>query len=485
MSERHYHMIIVGTGFTGLGMAIQLKRSGFNDFLLLERAEEVGGTWRENTYPGCACDVESLIYSFSFYPNPRWSRVWSPQPEILDYLKRAADHFGIRPHIRFAHNFEGASWNGAAQRWEIKTSKGDFSARYLASATGALSEPTVPALPGLSEFKGKTFHSARWDHNYDLTGKRVAVVGTGASAIQFVPAIQPKVSKLFLFQRTAPWIIPHKNLYLTEKQHRRFERFPLWQKLQRLRLYVTREFIGLSFRHDFFTRISEKFARSYLQRKVADPQLRRKLTPSYRMGCKRILISSAYYPALTQPNVELITDRIETITATGVRTAAGEYPVDAIILGTGFSLRAIHGAETIRGREGKTLAEVWKGTPRAFVGTTVAGFPNLFLLFGPNTGLGHNSVLLMIEAQIGHVLRALQYLQRNQLTSLEPKSERQLAFVAGVERRMKTTVWTSGCSSWYLDENGVNSSLWPGSVGSFVRQTHRFRKQDYLFQSNG
>lgn len=478
-----FSIAIVGAGFAGLGLAIRLKQCGISDFVVLERAGDVGGTWRDNTYPGCTCDVESHLYSFSFAPNPSWSRMWSPQPEILAYLQGCARRFDIIPHVRFHHTFEGAQWDAGSSQWDIKTSKGKFQARFLVSAMGALSEPHVPPLPGLSEFEGKFFHSAQWDHQYDLKGKRVAVIGTGASAIQFIPAIQPLVQKLTVFQRTAPWVIPYNNRALTAREKKIFARFPLAQKLWRLRVYLLRELMGVTFRHPRLMGFAERLGRSYLARKVKDPELRRKLTPTFLIGCKRILISRGYYPALTQPNVEVVTEGIQRFTPQGIVATGGkEYSVDAVILGTGFQLAGIHAAHAVRGRGGKLLADAWKGSPKAHLGTTVAGFPNFFTLFGPSTGLGHSSVMLMAEAQIDHFLNAYRYAQAKGVAALEPKAEAQEAFAALVDKKMQGTVWTSGCASWYLDSTGRNSTLWPGSVGSFRRRVRKFRPSEYQLE---
>jgi cation diffusion facilitator CzcD-associated flavoprotein CzcO len=476
-----FHVAVVGSGFAGLGMAIRLKQAGIDDFVVFERANEVGGTWRDNSYPGCTCDVESHLYSFSFAPNPNWSRMWSPQPEILAYLKNCADRFGLRPHIKFNHTVEGATWNDELQHWELRTSGGTFTATVLVSAMGALSEPEIPKLAGIETFQGATFHSARWNHEFDLAGKKVAVLGTGASAVQFVPAIQPKVKKLHLFQRTAPWVLPQYNRDLTEREHHWLARVPWLQKAWRLRIYLFREMTGLAFRHPRLIKILEKVALRYLQRKVPDPVLRAKLTPSFTIGCKRILLSRNYLPALTQKNVEVVTDGIREIQPHGVVTQDGVLrEVDAIIFGTGFRLGGIHRAHTLRGKKGMTLADAWAGSPRAFLGTSVTGFPNLFLLFGPNTGLGHSSVMLICETQISHVLNAILFMRRKGTKAVEPKAEAQDAFTSSIDRQMQGTVWTSGCASWYLDATGRNSTLWPGSVGAYRRRALKFRPQDYV-----
>jgi cation diffusion facilitator CzcD-associated flavoprotein CzcO len=479
----HIPILVIGTGFAGLGMAIRLKQTGYKDFIVLERANEVGGTWRDNSYPGCTCDVESHLYSFSFAPNPRWSRMWSPQPEILEYLKGCAERFHVRPHIRFGVNFEGAVWNESLQHWQVQTSAGEYTCETLISATGPLSEPFTPALKGLDSFRGTTFHSAHWNHSYDLTGKKVAVIGTGASAIQFIPAIQPKLKKLILFQRTAPWVVSYRNRKLTEREQEMMEKFPALQHLKRLRIYLFREMTGLAFRHPALMIWLERLAKRNLNRKIQDPVLREKLTPSYKIGCKRVLISREYYPALAQENVEVVTSAIQEIRRDSIVTTDGiESKLDAIIFGTGFILNEIHGAVSIRGKAGHTLSESWAGSPKAHLGTTVTGFPNLFLLFGPNTGLGHTSVVLMVESQINHVLGALRFMRKKKLKCLEPKAEVQSHFIDVVDKKMGATVWLSGCKSWYLDETGRNSTLWPGSVGAFRQKVEKFRPREYDFK---
>lgn len=472
---------IIGSGFGGLGAAIELKRAGITDFVIFERADDVGGTWRDNSYPGCACDVESHLYSFSFAPNPDWTRSFSPQPEIWSYLKRCARDFLILPHIRFHHDVRTAAWDDAAQHWRIETSQGTYTAAVLVMASGALSAPAVPRLVGLDNFKGRVFHSARWDHDYELRGRRVAVIGTGASAVQFVPEIQPVVARLHLFQRTPPWIVPRRDRALTLAERRLFRRFPAAQRAARGAIYLFRELFLLSFRHLWLARRVERLARRHLRRSVPDAALRDRLTPDYRIGCKRILLSNDYLPALTHPNVEVVTEAVAEVRALSIVDRSGtERPVDAIIFGTGFEVTDPPLARYIRGRDGRTLAEVWAGSPKAHVGTTVAGFPNFFILMGPNTGLGHNSVVYMIEAQIKHLLAALDHMRRHGATAIEPRAEAQSTFVHDVQRRMAGTVWLDGgCASWYLDSTGRNSTLWPDFSWRFRRRVARLNTDEY------
>ena len=473
---------IIGSGFGGIGAAIRLRQRGFHDFVIFERAAEVGGTWRDNTYPGCACDVQSHLYSFSFAPNPDWSRSYSPQPEIWEYLRRCARDFGVLPHVRFRREVRGAAWDERAQLWRVETSEGAYTARVLVLASGALSEPALPELPGMDAFEGKAFHSARWDHAYDLAGKRVAVVGTGASAVQFVPEIQPLVSKLYVFQRTPPWVMPRTDRALRPGERRLFRHFPAAQRAARGALYLLRESLVFGFRHVPASKLVERLALRHLERSVPDPALRARLTPGYSIGCKRILVSNDYLPALTRPNVELVTCAVSEVRGRSVVGADGvEREVDAIIYGTGFRVTDPPMAGRVRGRGGRTLAEVWDGSPRAHVGTTVAGFPNLFILLGPNTGLGHTSVVYMIEAQIEHFLKALDFMGRRGAAVIEPRPEAQAAFVGEVERRMEGTVWVSGrCASWYLDRTGRNSTIWPDFTWRFRRRVARLDPAEYL-----
>jgi len=477
----HTRIAIVGSGFSGLGMAIKLKEAGIEDFTIFERAQEIGGTWRDNTYPGCQCDVPSNLYSFSFAPNPNWTRTFPLQPEIQQYLRDVADRFGIRPYVRFGHSLETATWDEDERLWRVETSQGSYTANFLVSGIGGLSEPAFPDIPGLGDFKGAMFHSAQWDHDHDLAGERVAVIGTGASAIQFVPKIQPQVSKLKVFQRTAPWVMPHRDRPTKAWERRLFGRFPLAQRIIRGAVYGGRETFVLGFMHKRFAKLPERIARAHLERSVADPELREKLTPAYTIGCKRILPSNAYFPAVTKPNVEVVTDRIEEVREHSVVTADGtEHEVDTIILGTGFLATDMPIAKRIHGADGRSLDEVWGGSLEAYLGTTIAGFPNLLWLFGPNTGLGHTSILVMLEAQIGYAVQALREIDEIGADRFEVRAEVQREYNEKIQDELQDTVWNSGgCSSYYLDRNGRNSSIWPGFTFSFRRRLARFELGDY------
>jgi cation diffusion facilitator CzcD-associated flavoprotein CzcO len=480
----HARIAIVGAGFSGLCMAIRLKREGIDDFVVLELADEVGGTWRDNTYPGCQCDIPSHLYSFSFAPNPNWSRLFPTQPEIWDYLRSCADRYGIRPHIRFGHEVQDARWDEAEGFWRIGTSQGELTARVLVSGQGGLSEPQLPDIPGIEDFAGAMFHSARWDHDHDLKGERVAVIGTGASSIQFIPKIQPEVGRLTLFQRTPPWIMPHPDRPVRGYEKWLFKHLPITQKLFRAGIYAFFESRVLPFtKKPDLMKAGEKIALRHMEKQIpVDPELRAKLTPGYRMGCKRILMSNTYYRALAQPNADVVTDGIVEIKPHAIVTADGtEHEVDTIILGTGFYVADMPFTDWVTGRGGKTMAEVFDGSPQAYLGTAVAGFPNLFLLTGPNTGLGHNSIVYMLESQFSYVLDALRQMRERGLGVVEVRPEAQRRFNEKLQASMKDTVWTTGgCASWYIDRNGLNTTLWPGWTWDFRRRTRRFDPEPYV-----
>ena len=447
----HTRVAIVGAGFSGLCMAIRLKQEGIHDFVVLEKADGVGGTWRDNTYPGCQCDIPSALYSFSFAPNPDWTRFYPLQSEIRDYLRRCARDFGLTPYIRFGHELLGAAWDDQASRWRLETSDGSVTADVLVSGMGGLSHPSVPELPGLDRFEGTAFHSARWDHGHDLTGERVAVIGTGASAVQFVPRVQPQVGRLHLFQRTPAWVLPDPDRPVSGLERRLFRRLPATQRALRGAIYLLQEATVLGTIVDRrLSRGLEVIARRHLERQVADPELRAKLTPSYLLGCKRITLSDAYYPAITQPNVELITDRISEVRRRSIVTADGsERELDTIIFGTGFRVLDHPAYSLVRGRDGRTLGEAWEGSPRAYLGTTVAGFPNLFLLVGPNSAGGYNSIVFTTEAHVNYVIACLREMDRRRLQAVEVRPDVYEEFSRDTEERLGRSVWNAGgCASW-------------------------------------
>jgi cation diffusion facilitator CzcD-associated flavoprotein CzcO len=483
-TTHHHDVIVVGTGFAGLGMAIELLRAGEQDFVVLEKADAVGGTWRENTYPGCACDVQSHLYSFSFEPNPRWSRMFAGQPEIRDYLEHCTDKYRVREHIRFGSEVTGAAYDQATDRWTVEVNGGQvtYSARVVVAGFGPLSRPDFPQIDGVEQFQGEFFHSAQWDESVALEGKRVAVVGTGASAIQFVPRIAGRVAELKLFQRTPPWVLPKPDRPTLGLERLLFRRFPALQRLYRDLIYWRLEtrVLGMTL-HPRVMKAAELVGRLHIRRAISDPALRQVVTPDYTIGCKRILMSNDYYPALARDNVSVLSGGVARVTPRGVVDAHGvEHEVDVIIYGTGFKVRDPLGALRITGRDGVELGERWRENGlEAYLGTTVAGFPNLFILVGPNTGLGHNSIVYMIESQVHYVLEALRAIRSRGLAAVDVKPDVQSRFNDSLQERLAGSVWASGCSSWYLDASGRNRTLWPGFTFKFREATGTFDVEDY------
>ena len=479
----HVRVLVIGAGFGGLAMAIKLDEAGERDFLVVERGSDVGGTWRDNTYPGAACDVPSQLYSYSFAPNPHWSRSFSPQHEIQAYIQGVADRSGTLDRFVFDTNVKDARWDEHQHHWRVRTSAGTLTADVVVSAAGALSDPKNPDIEGFESFEGEVFHSARWNHDYDLTGKRVAVIGTGASAIQIVPEIQPVVGHLDVYQRTAPWVIPRNDRDYTRLEKLAFRHVPGVQTLYRRAIYWGREaYVPAFTRHPWLATPARKMALANIKKGITDPALRERVTPDYRIGCKRILISNTWYPALQSPNVDLVTDGISRITSTGIVTEDGvEREVDAIVVATGFHTTDLPIAEHLTGRGGVRLADHFaEHGMQAYKGTTVNGFPNLFFVVGPNTGLGHSSMVFMIESQVAYILDAISHLKTHDVVSAEPTAQAQAAFVDDVQRRMKRTVWsTGGCASWYLDDHGRNVTLWPRATFTFRRLLASFDPEAY------
>ncbi len=477
--------IVIGSGFAGIGMAIKLKESGRHDFVILEKDADPGGTWRDNTYPGCACDIPSPLYSFSFAPNPEWTRFFSPQEEIWDYLRRLVDEYDLARHICYDSEVTAAAFDETAGVWEVVINRRQtVRARALIIGVGALHQPKTPDLPGLDSFEGVSFHSAQWKHEHDLTGRKVAVVGTGASAIQFVPQIQPEVDKLTLFQRSAAWVTPKPDREIGVKERALYARHPWAQRLMRSAVYWVLEGRGTGFAlTPKAMKLIERGARKHLKRQVADPALRARLTPDYQIGCKRILLSNDYYPALTQDNVEVVTDDIVEVRARSIVTADGvEHEADTLIFGTGFQVRANLTRMKVVGRHGVELNERWsKHGTGAHLGISVAGFPNLFLLLGPNTGLGHSSVVFMVESQIRYVVQALDLLDERAAAFLEVRADAEADFLERVQTRLSDTVWESGCTSWYMDEHGRNITIWPHFTWKYWLETRRVDPSDFTF----
>lgn len=482
-TARHVHVLIVGSGFSGLGLAIRLSQQGRDDYLVIERGSDVGGTWRDNTYPGAACDVPSQLYSYSFALNPEWSRSFSKQPEIQRYIRGVADRYGVRDKHVFDCDMTGARWNDAEAHWEVQTSKGAFTADILVSAVGALCEPNLPDIKGINDFQGTIFHSARWDHDADLTGKRVAVIGTGASAIQIVPAIAPQVAHLDVYQRTAPWLLPRIDRPYTLPERLAFKHIPGVQKLSRAAIYAAREtqVVGLA-KFPPAMRVLEAIARAKLAYEVRDPELRRKVTPNFRIGCKRMLISNEYYPALGRDNVDLVTDGIQEIRAGSIVTTDGtEREIDALVVATGFHVTDSPAYEVVAGRDGRTLAEVFDTSgQQGYKGAAIANFPNMFFLLGPNVGLGHTSMVYTIESQITYVADAIATVDRLGLRTVEVRKDVQDKFNRELQGKLVGSVWnTGGCASWYLDKHGNNTTLWPDFTFRFRKLLEKFDVSAY------
>jgi cation diffusion facilitator CzcD-associated flavoprotein CzcO len=486
----HTRALIIGTGFSGLGMGIALQQQGV-DFLILEKAGDVGGTWRDNSYPGCACDVPSHLYSFSFEPKPDWKHLFSYQDEIWDYLKGVTDKYGLRRYIIFNSLVDRAHWDDGEHRWHVFTADGrEYVAQFLISGAGALHIPLLPDIEGSDEFLGAAFHSAQWDHSVDLTGKRVAVVGTGASAIQIVPEIVGKVSELQLYQRTPPWVVSRPNGKLPLVVRRALENVPGLRLGLRNGIYWGLE-VGLAYgmtKRPAVLKAVEALGKWNIRRHVADPELRRKLTPSYRIGCKRILYSDTYYRAVADPKTELVTDRIIGITPSGIVTADGtEREVDVIVFATGFHVTDSYTYVDVKGPHGEDLVDRWnREGVMAHRGIAIADVPNVFFLLGPNTGLGHTSVVFMIESQIRYVTQAIRAVDKAGAQALAPTRAAQDRFNAELQEKLGGSVWnTGGCRSWYLDEHGNNRVLWSGFTFQYWAATRKLKPSEYRFSGFG
>jgi len=502
---------IIGTGFSGLGMAIKLKEAGYNDFVILEQSDDIGGTWHQNHYPGCACDVQSALYSFSFEQNPDWSRMYAQQHEIKAYLKHCAEKYGLMKHIRLNTHVAGARFDERTQTWKLETcdsarlwayrqerglNPGDrldrkdeklpefsaLAADILVSGMGGLSTPAYPDIKGIETFTGKRFHSQNWDHDYDLRGKRVAVIGTGASAIQFVPEVAKVAARVDLYQRTPPWIMPKPDRAIRPVEKRLFRMLPQALNAFRQSIYWTLEARVLGFvGNPRILKLGELQARRHIRNQIPDRELRKKVTPDFHFGCKRVLISNNYYPALAQDHVDVLTDGIREVRGSVVVDGSGdEREVDCIIDGTGFRAQDPIPAGMIYGRNGQDLLDAWQDGAEAYKGTTVSGFPNFFMLMGPNTGLGHSSMVYMIESQIQYVLDALKKMDRHGWKSVEVKEDALGKYNASIHAKLGDSVWQTGCKSWYVNENGKNTTLWPGFTWQFRQQTKRFDAGQYL-----
>ncbi|CAM2862615.1 NAD(P)/FAD-dependent oxidoreductase [Prescottella defluvii] len=477
---RRTRVLIVGAGFAGLGMALQLAHRGERDFLILEQADAVGGTWRQNTYPGCECDIPSVLYSYSFAPKQDWASSHAAQPEILDYLSELTERHGLGDHLQFGTEVAGARWDETDCRWHVFDSTGrEFVAQYLVVASGALNVPRIPRISGAETFAGTSMHSAAWNDDVDLTGKRVALIGTGASAIQLAPRLAERAGTLHIFQRTPAWILPRRQFRTAVALSRRSA---LARKLFRAATYWGAEALGVGLSRPRLLERTQNRALAHLRNQVSDATLRDALTPDYRIGCKRILRSNDFYPTLTRPNTTLVTDPITAIHPSGIETADGtHHDVDVIVYATGFRVAGAMNRMHLIGRDGVSLLERWqRHGVRTHLGVTMSGMPNAFFLSGPNTGLGHNSVIVMIEAQIAHTLDAMRLAEESGAGAVEVRVDAQDAFDSSLRERLSRGVWsTGGCSSWYLDARGSNHALWPGSSWDYRRRTRVVDPADY------
>ncbi|KAA0917206.1 NAD(P)/FAD-dependent oxidoreductase [Dietzia sp. ANT_WB102] len=475
-------VLVVGAGFSGLGAAIRLTQEGFNDLVVLERGSDVGGTWRDNSYPGAACDVPSHLYSFSFAPNPDWSRAFSPQGEIYDYIRRVTHDAGVREKIRFGVDVTAVEFEEDRGRWTVRTSEDVYDARVVVLGVGALCEPKRPDIDGIDDFDGPVFHTARWDHSVTLADKRVAVIGTGASAIQVVPSIAPQVSHLDVYQRTAPWVLPRMDRKYPEIERAAYRRIPGLQRAMRALQYASREFqvVGLTRTRAALAPI-KALGRAHLAMQVRDRRLREKLTPTFEIGCKRILLSNTWYPTLARENVDVITEPISRVTKDGIVTSDGvEHPSDVLVVATGFHVTDSPFFDRVRGADGRTLADRWEDEGmEAYKGTTVAGYPNLFVLVGPATGLGHSSMIYMIESQLNYLLDAMRTMRDRELQTVEIRRAVQDAYNRELRDGIGDTVWVSGCRSWYLDAKGNAPAVWPDFTFAFRRETREFDLSAY------
>lgn len=481
---QHYNTLILGAGFSGLGMGIQLKKSGNKDFLILERSSEVGGTWRDNTYPGAACDVPSHLYSYSFAMNPNWNKLYAPQPEILSYILSCTETYGLRPFIRFGSDVVSCKFDDLAGLWTVKTDDGSlFRAQFVISALGPLANPSTPDIKGLATFAGPKMHSARWDHCVDLKDRDIVVIGSGASAIQIVPEIASVAKSVTIFQRTPPWIMPKPDHYIPEWAKRIYRKSPFILRLRRFLLFVLTELYGpiVYLKTAFFKTMAETVVKAYIRRSIADPKLRQAVTPQYRIGCKRVLISHNWYATLQRKHVTLVSESPAAIKPTGVCDGSGnEYPADVIILATGFIPPTSGAPFEILGLGGRSLGDVWENGAFAYKGLSITGFPNLFFLLGPNTGPGHTSILLYLEAQVGYVIQAIKRLQQGSYRYMNLREAPLRDWNQWLTKRMQHMVWTSGgCHSWYLTAEGKNTSLYPGPVSEYVAKVSRFNSSDY------
>jgi cation diffusion facilitator CzcD-associated flavoprotein CzcO len=476
-------IIIVGAGFGGLGMAMRLKQEGIDDFVILERAEDVGGAWRDNTYPGVACDVPSHLYSFSYMPKADWSRVFSPGGEIWDYLRDCAQKSGLVPHIHFGAELTKAEWDAEASRWMVETPLGVWRAQYLITATGVLADAHLPDIPGVESFTGNAFHSARWDHSVSIEGKRVGIVGSGASALQILPEMAKTAGEVVMFQRSAPYVVPRPDRAYSEAEKRSFARLPETMDALRSEIFWTGEYMFAQRRAvPTFVAEARDLALGHLAAQVPDEELRKKLTPDYEIGCKRVLIANNYYPAFNQDNVTLETSALASVEGgTAVAVSGNSYDVDVLVFATGFEAPEPPVAHVVHGKDGVKLADQWDQGMQAYDSTAVPGFPNMFMVLGPNTGLGHHTMVFMIEAQVDYILGALDHAKNNEYEVIEATPEAEASYLDGIEARAAGTVWLDGgCKFWYRDPRSDRLTvLWPDFAYAFRDENGTFHPEGY------
>ena len=483
--SRRLSVAIVGGGFGGIGAATMLRREGYEDVTVFEKADGIGGVWHHNTYPGAACDVPSHLYEFSFAPN-RWSRRYAPQSEIQAYIEGVARRFGVLEKVRTNTEVTGARWDEGQAKWLLETSTGRHEADVLLTACGQLSVPQTPPIAGLESFEGPAFHTADWRHDVDLAGKRVAVVGTGCSAIQVVPAIQPQVAQVDVYQRSAGWTFPKNDFAYPRWAHALFKRFPPLRRLDRASVFAFNELGAAAMtRHRWLLPVLRAIGRRQIEAAIQDPELLRKVTPTDEIGCKRVMLTDEWYPTLAEPNVELVTERIAQVTPGGIQDATGvERETDVLVLATGFATHGFVAPMEIAGRDGRTLAEEWGEVPRAYLGLSVPSFPNMFLLYGPNTNGGTGSVIHTIECGIGHVLAALRELERSGANRIEVRREAAEGFDREMRAALARSVWHTGCTNWYVDENGNDPNNWPWLWSTYRRRTARLDPGTYTLSGS-
>ena len=486
-NPKDFNIVIVGAGFAGIGMAIRLKQEGIHSFTIFEAGDDIGGTWRDNTYPGCACDIPSHMYSYSFELWSEWPQSYSHQPDILQYLKHCVSQHGLEEHIQYNTRVVDFQFEENTGIWHVSTQDGtQHKARAVIAGLGPLNKPSFPDIPGREKFTGPSFHSSEWRHDVELKDKRVAVIGTGASAIQIIPAIAPKVKELSVFQRTPPWVVPRHSKVYPSWLKSMFRNLPFLQRIFRWFLYAVLEFRAVGFVvTPWLMRLASLLGRYNMRKAIKDPELREKVTPKYTMGCKRVLVSDNYFPALARDNVSVIDNGVQEIRENAIVCKDGkEYPVDVLIYATGFKVYDFLGPITVTGRDRMDLRSIWRTGQKSYYGIHASGFPNFFFLVGPNTGLGHHALVFMMEVQMNHVVRCIRYMRKHHLKLLDVKESAQEAFVDRTQKRMQKTVWLQGgCQSWYLDEQGRNFTLWPGFTMEYWFQLRRFQPLHFEKQS--